>query len=200
MTTGAVLTSSARHSSSAVAWRRVWRAIVSHRRARFGRRGRPAPESPVYSLHCVVGQCWVTSSAMDPISRRSFFTGAAAATAAAVPGCERGPEDISDQRRRYVFFNADEASFIEASRPMFPRTSIDSSPARGAPGSACTPVGRGSPASRNRGTSCRSPRPSCFGMPCGPSSMTFERRIAAASPSSGPRIRTGISAPSSARR
>jgi gluconate 2-dehydrogenase gamma chain len=53
---------------------------------------------------------------MDRISRRSFFKGAAAAAAAAAvaPGCERAPEDISGQRRPYSFFDADEASFIEA--------------------------------------------------------------------------------------
>jgi gluconate 2-dehydrogenase gamma chain len=53
---------------------------------------------------------------MDRISRRSLFKGAAAAaaTAAVAPGCERAPEDLSGQRPRYAFFNADEASFIEA--------------------------------------------------------------------------------------
>jgi gluconate 2-dehydrogenase gamma chain len=53
---------------------------------------------------------------LDSFSRRVLFKGAvaAAATAAVAPGCESASQDISSQRRRYSFFNPDEASFIEA--------------------------------------------------------------------------------------
>jgi gluconate 2-dehydrogenase gamma chain len=52
---------------------------------------------------------------MASISRRSFLKGAGAAAAAAVaPACERGADRPAARRGPYGFFNADEASFIEA--------------------------------------------------------------------------------------
>jgi gluconate 2-dehydrogenase gamma chain len=52
---------------------------------------------------------------MERISRRSFLKGAGvAATAVAVPGCERRAPQAKNRRLPYFFFKADDADFIEA--------------------------------------------------------------------------------------
>jgi gluconate 2-dehydrogenase gamma chain len=52
---------------------------------------------------------------MARISRRSFLKGAGvAATAVVVPGCERPAPQVENQRAAYLFFNAQDADFIEA--------------------------------------------------------------------------------------
>lgn len=52
---------------------------------------------------------------MEDVSRRAFLQGAGAAAAAIVaPACDRLTEQAGTRRRRYSFFDTDEAAFIEA--------------------------------------------------------------------------------------
>ena len=53
---------------------------------------------------------------MERLSRRSLFkaAGAAVAAAAVASGCDRPSQQATSNRLPYAFFNADEASFIEA--------------------------------------------------------------------------------------
>jgi gluconate 2-dehydrogenase gamma chain len=51
---------------------------------------------------------------MDKISRRSFLKAAGAAAASLTAACDRSKQEQTSTRAPYSFFNADEASFIEA--------------------------------------------------------------------------------------
>jgi gluconate 2-dehydrogenase gamma chain len=52
---------------------------------------------------------------VESISRRAFLKGFGATAAAPfVPGCERSQQSSAGQRQPYLFFNADEADFIQA--------------------------------------------------------------------------------------
>jgi gluconate 2-dehydrogenase gamma chain len=52
---------------------------------------------------------------LESISRRSFLKGVGVVAASTVvAGCERSPQSTENQRSTYLFFNADDADFVEA--------------------------------------------------------------------------------------